>query len=126
MKPELEKELLTKYPKIFRQKDLPMNQTCMCWGISTGDGWFNLLDEACGKIQKYIDQSGASQVEAIQVKEKFGGLRFYTNHCDTVVDTIIATAEDKSYNTCEKCGSTEDVAQTTGWIATLCKNCIKK
>lgn len=30
---ELQEKLFEKYPKIFRQKDLSMNETCMCWGI---------------------------------------------------------------------------------------------
>ena len=33
-----EKELLWKYPTIFRQKELPMDQTAMCWGIECGKG----------------------------------------------------------------------------------------
>ena len=31
MKKELQEKLFTKYPKIFVQKDLPKDQTCMCW-----------------------------------------------------------------------------------------------
>ena len=33
MKAELQNKLFEKYPKIFGQKDLPMTQTAMCWGI---------------------------------------------------------------------------------------------
>jgi hypothetical protein len=44
MKAELQQKLYEKYPKIFVQKDLPMSQTAMCWGIDCGDGWFWLLD----------------------------------------------------------------------------------
>jgi len=32
MKLELQNKLFEKYPNIFKNKDLPMNQTCMCWG----------------------------------------------------------------------------------------------
>ena len=56
MKAELQKQLYEKYPKIFRQKDLPMNQTCMCWGIEVGEGWYNIIDTLCGLIQWHIDQ----------------------------------------------------------------------
>ena len=37
-------KLYEKYPKIFGEKDLPASQTCMCWGISVGDGWYWLID----------------------------------------------------------------------------------
>ena len=54
MRVELQNELFEKYPKIFRQKDLPKQQTCMCWGIDTGDGWFNIIDMLCLQIQWHI------------------------------------------------------------------------
>tara|TARA_R110002153_G_scaffold46642_2_gene131713 strand:- start:1695 stop:1805 length:111 start_codon:yes stop_codon:yes gene_type:complete len=28
-----QKEIFEKYPKIFRDKDKPMTETCMCWGL---------------------------------------------------------------------------------------------
>ena len=34
-----EQELIKKHPKIFRQKDLPMTHTAMCWGIECGPHW---------------------------------------------------------------------------------------
>jgi hypothetical protein len=125
MKSELQNKLYTKYPKIFRQKDLPITQTCMCWGIDTGDGWYLIIDFLCKKIQDYVDNKNIPQIEAVQVKEKFGGLRFYTNYSDNYVDKEISFAETASYKTCECCGSTEEVSQTEGWIVTLCKKCME-
>jgi len=80
MKPELEEKLLKKYPKIFRQRWLDPKDTCMCWGIETEDGWYFLIDNLCRCIQSRIDcnrHAVSYQVEASQVKEKFGTLRFY-------------------------------------------------
>ena len=76
MKQELQNELFERYPKIFRQKDLSAQQTCMCWGIACGDGWYNLIDTLCHNIQWYAQYSNKT-IEAVQVKSKFGGLRFY-------------------------------------------------
>jgi hypothetical protein len=53
----LQEKLFAKYPKIFGEKDLPMTQTCMCWGIETDNGWYNILDRLCSNIQWYIDSS---------------------------------------------------------------------
>lgn len=57
MKPELEEILLKKYPKLFRQRYLPMTQTCMCWGIECGSGWFDVLDKMCELVQNHIDNT---------------------------------------------------------------------
>ena len=122
----LQEKLFEKYPKIFAQKELSPQQTSMCWGISTGDGWYALIDDLCKKIQVYIDRHKEDQVEAIQVKEKFGGLRFYTNGGCEEISTMIYEAEAKSYLTCEDCGSKEDIGHTSGWITTLCRTCAMK
>jgi hypothetical protein len=127
MTPNLEKKLFTKYPKIFRQKDLNMQETCMCWGIECGDGWYWLIDNVCGSIQNYIDDNkGVEQVEASQVKEKFGGLRFYTSGNDDRIDGMIWLAESLSYKICENCGSQDNVKQTKGWIVSLCPKCTEE
>ena len=126
MKIELQNKLFEKYPKIFRQKDLSMQQTCMCWGIDCGDGWYWLLDRLCEYLQSMIDNNPSTwpQIEAAQVKEKFGGLRFYYDGGHDTMAGAIMFAEDLSCYICERCGSTHNVIQTTGWIYTLCETCM--
>ena len=142
MKEELEKKLYDKYPEIFRQKDLPMTQTCMCWGISCGDGWYNILDNLCSmimahnknlnwKIKYDIEKGKATEadlvpvIQATQVKEKFGGLRFYTNSTDDYVEGLVGMAEAMSECTCEECGN-PGKQNDHGWIRTLCDPCRKE
>jgi hypothetical protein len=57
MNKKLQDKLFKKYPKIFQDKDKPATQTCMCWGIDTGDGWFDLLDTLCFLIQNHVDNA---------------------------------------------------------------------
>jgi hypothetical protein len=123
MSPELEDKLIKKYPKLFRQVNLPMNQTCMCWGLECGNGWFNIIDNLCKNIQKHIDDNGLDQVEFQQIKEKFGGLRVYFAYGDSYIDDLVEQAEKDSYNTCELCGTTENIGYTQGWVTTLCEEC---
>ena len=119
MKKELQDKLYEKYPKIFIQKDLPKSQSCMYQGITVGDGWYNLIDEMCTKIAT-LD----TKVEAVQVKEKFGGLRFYVTESTEEVDDIILEYTCESLHVCETCGSTLDVQLTVGgWIHSLCAGC---
>jgi len=126
MKSELQNKLYQKYPKIFKQKDLPMNQTCMCWGIDTGDGWYWLIDNLCSQLQWDTDHNNYPQIETVQVKEKFGTLRFYVNGSNEKQEAIISFAESLSGKICETCGSVDGVKQTEGWINTLCKKCLDK
>jgi hypothetical protein len=106
MSPELDKQLCDKYPKIFADRYKSPQETCMCWGLEVGDGWYDLIDVLCqaltytfttsveideedakrlgiegskfsdGKTHYFFSVS-APQVVADQVKQKFGTLRFY-------------------------------------------------
>ena len=62
------------------------------------------------------------QVEATQVKEKFGGLRFYTFGSNEKIDALISFAESMSECTCEKCGR-PGTQNERGWISTRCESC---
>lgn len=174
MRDELDKALCAKYPKIFAQRNESMQHTAMCWGFCCGDGWYNIIDVLCSKIQQKIDYhneqrqktilfnqmledcahgdyrtfneyySWASdvyranqmekikdekpkevpaehaQVVAVQVKEKFGGLRFYVNGATDEIYNYISFAESMSYHTCEECGAPGE-RYTDGWHTTLCE-----
>jgi len=102
MKKELEQKLYNKFPKLFVQKDLPMTQTAMCWGIDTPDEWYNIIDTACEQIQSMIDNNKHlsdkfPQIEFTQVKEKFGALCMYyypsTDYVDGIVDMADAMVQ---------------------------------
>jgi len=124
------KSLYKKFPKIFRQRKMSMKETAMCWNFSCGDGWYWLIYQLCDSIQSCLDNNkhlGVRQVEATQVKEKFGGLRFYVNIATEEIFGMIHLAEHMSYYICEECGSTEKVSQNRGgWIRTLCPSCRKE
>jgi hypothetical protein len=100
------------YPKIFSGK---------YGGIAVGKGWFDLLNQACRLIQSHLDwKKDVPQVVAEQVKEKFGGLRFYVQGGDDYTQGIIAMAEQMSMMMCEECGAPGDRGGD-GWITTLCE-----
>ena len=76
MKKELQDKLFNTYPDIFRDKDKSCQETCMCWGISTGDGWYAILDDLCKNLTMIKEKYDVATI-ADQVKEKYGTLRFY-------------------------------------------------
>lgn len=129
MKKELDEQLCAKYPKIFADRHGDMKSTAMCWGIECGDGWYWLIDKLCASIQGYLDNNPHLQildVVATQVKEKYGGLRFYFYGGDALIEGMVWLAEHMSYAICETCGSTQNVSQSDGWIVTLCDKCQNK
>jgi hypothetical protein len=76
MNQELEMKLVTRYPTIFKYYKGDPKITCMAWGLDCGDGWFDLIQKACSDVMELCNKYHMSIV-ADQVKEKFGGLRFY-------------------------------------------------
>lgn len=76
MNKPLEVTLVTNYPIIFKDYGGDMRKTCMAWGMECGNGWFKLIDDMCYNITHLIGDQDI-KVIANQVKEKFGGLRFY-------------------------------------------------
>jgi len=65
MREELDKQLVEKYPKIFRDRYAPMNRTAMCWGFECGDGWYNIIDRMCDNIQHHINHTRKQRAEAL-------------------------------------------------------------
>jgi hypothetical protein len=105
----------------FFKPDRPMTESLMCFGFECGDGWFELIYNLCERIEQIgypID------FEVVQVKEKFGGLRFYVHNGTDEIYKLISEAEAISYKTCEQCGAPASETQDThGWISTLCEKC---
>jgi hypothetical protein len=124
MKDELDKKLCADYPALYRQRNLPMDQTCMCWGFP-GDGWYTLINELSRQLTEYATENKIT-IEVAQVKEKFGTLSFYIDgvpkrHYDEV-NSLIGVAEAASAKICERCGKPGKVAGT-GWLKCLCPKC---
>jgi hypothetical protein len=59
-----------------------------------------------------------------QIKEKFGGLRFYISGGTTLMEALISSAESSSYSICEECSKPgERCTAGSSWILTLCESC---
>lgn len=90
--------------------------------LYTDTGWNTLLDALCGQLQHYTDHAGAPQVEARQIKEKLGGLRFYVGEASAIQHALIRFAEGLSYRICETCGAVGQLCKTEGhWFTTKCQ-----
>lgn len=81
---------------------------------AVGNGWLGLIKEL---VEEAIKLGWDRQV--CQIKEKFGGLRFYINGARDEVHKLIRGAENKSYEICEVCGEPGEMRHG-GWTVTLC------
>ena len=66
----LDKQLVEKYPKIFRDRYSNMKVTAMCWGFEHGDGWYNILDALCSNIQHHTDWLRKKRASALKLNRK--------------------------------------------------------
>lgn len=136
MKKELELKLVKEFPIIFKDYGGDMRKTCMAWGISVNDGWFDLIRNLCKEINNIIKGTDL-KVIADQVKEKFGTLRFYyhidfnSSKCKEIekisneISIIINNYEEKSAKICEVCGKQGKLIGEN-WLTTLCEECKEK
>lgn len=93
------------------------------WGSCVGDGWVNvLLDEL---VLKLVNMGWNKNIA--QVKEKFGGLRFYIEQGTREMTALIDEYESRSFTVCEECGAQARMCQTeSGWYKTYCEVCAKE
>ncbi len=79
-----------------------------------GAGWHNLVSNLIGDLFA-LGWDGHLN----QIKEKFGGLRFYIGIASDEVHERISLAEKESYHTCDMCGK-PGKRRSGGWVRTLC------
>ncbi len=123
------KKMEEAYPKMFGQ---PYG------GFAVGKGWYPILEKLCSNIQSHIDHvnsrreylltknedndvipDAVPQVTVAQIKEKFGGLRFYYEGGDEQIHGMVRMAEAWADVACEECGGIGK-RRHGGWVRTLC------
>lgn len=76
----VEQEIVHNCPLLFKMYGRPMNETCLSFGFECNKGWHNAIADACKEIETYnniIYPKWRVRIQADQIKEKFGTLRFY-------------------------------------------------
>ena len=105
----------TEYPKMFSE---PYG------GFAISEGWWLIIERLCANIQHHLNWKNKEsevvpQVVVRQIKEKFGGLRFYYDGGDDEITGMVRMAESWADHTCETCGNKGE-RRNGGWIRTLC------
>ena len=118
---EFSKSMEERFPKMLNGK---------YGGFAVGAGWWPIIESLCSNIQNYIDWKqeqkekynrgeGCTQVVVEQIKEKFGGLRFYYQGGDEQIHGMVRMAEAWASYSCEECGAPGS-RRHGGWVRTLC------
>lgn len=113
--------LPNKFPRVFSQP--------LTWGFEHGDGWAHLIATLCERLDTILQDDPNATVNVLQVKEKFGGLRFYyrlvsaDGQMAAQVREAVDLAEAASTNICESCGRPGELQSAGGWYSTKCSLC---
>lgn len=103
----------------------------VCTEVSIERGWWPIVYDAVAKISKFQHLDNSIQIS--QIKEKYGGLRFYyfasATEAYEAIDAIVHTAVNDTKLCCEACGATEKVtcsAHGGVWVKNYCDQCHNK
>lgn len=95
MNTKLEQQLINDFPSFFRNHNGDPKKTCMAQGIQCGDGWHDIICEACKEIKEYC-YSNSIDFYFEQIKEKWATLTIYGMNADKQINLILSDAEKKS------------------------------
>lgn len=110
-------------------------------GFAIAEGWYPIIESLVSEIDHHTEwrrkmrardlkkiRAGETDVRITpkvnwitveQIKEKFGGLRFYYSGGDDEISGMVTMAERWASHTCETCGNLGE-RRSGGWIRTLC------
>lgn len=112
------------YPHLFVRKI----------GLECGAGWFPLLDALFIVLERCIvegiqtgqwqDRIGEGHTHrwpyALQIKEKFGGLRVHVSQWDVPMRAAIDLAKVRADGTCDQCADPGSLRRLGGYMCTRC------
>ena len=93
------------------------------YDVSISDGWLPLVRNLTRYLEAMASDEGQQPPHVLQVKDKFGGLRFYVDNPTVAQGRVIQFAEMLSFSICERCGTMADVTVEGGWRKALCARC---
>ena len=125
MRDDLEIQLVTECPNLYRDVNGNLQEPGTTWGIECLDGWFGILHDASLELERLIadiPEEHRADYRALRVKEKFGLLRIEMFYVSDEMLRIIDRAGEKSAVVCEVCGEVGELYGVGGWNYVACSN----
>lgn len=88
--------------------------------VECGPGWFPLIDALCNALNNSVLLHGGPPPHVLQIKEKFGKLRFYARDVNDYQHGLIDMACALSSRICEQCGQPGVLMVSGGYFHTAC------
>lgn len=141
MNNKLEKKITKRFEFMRTSGDLMKD--LLVFGFECSDGWFQIIWDLCIDLEKMDIENqktipadvkaksileygyNVHELKVVQVKEKFGTLRFYTQGSTDEMWRRIQESEKMSSETCEICGKPGKILND-GWVSVRCNKCRKK
>ena len=92
------------------------------WPFECGEGWRPIIIDLLADLRRIAEEEGRP-IRILQVKEKMGLLRVYTDSLSPRVPDRIDQAEEESGRVCEGCGAPSRRINLAGWLTTRCEAC---
>ena len=86
---EFNSELQYRFPNVFRHEEY----------VGVGPGWWDIIRNLSSELEAIIEKLPEEErlsLYVVQIKEKFGGLRFYMNAETDEMFDLITKAEEES------------------------------
>lgn len=112
MNQELQDKLYKDFPSLFINDRFD--------GFWVPDGWHDLIYN----LSKDISALNLN-VHVVQIKIKFGGMRYYLHEHHSEIEKLIGVAEERSYYTCECCGKYKQEENKLCDTCSIIKNIIE-
>lgn len=103
LSPSLSEKLYAAFPRLYRGRHKSMYESSMCWGFVYGEGWYRVLYDLSQELNDYLEKNPSIDFEVMQVKSKFGVLRF-PDYRDLKTEQMISVACQRASATCEVSG----------------------
>lgn len=126
------KELIAEYPfllprNVFTNKVLDNYDYSYTLLDDMPKGWkLAFGEQMCKELKEVLIEEGfLDDYMVLQIKEKYGQLRWYDNYGSEKLWNIISKYETLSEHTCIECGN-RGIMRDDGWISPYCDACYKK
>lgn len=108
-------EIMAKCPKLY-----PKGMYFECL-----PGWQSIIGGLSFQIENILKKSGETDMYAVQVKQKYGTLRFYMSKVTPEIADLISDTEALSSQRCELCGHFGKM-RGAHHIVVRCDKCFKE